>query len=168
LVRRIPVLRLAMAVALSALLIGLRPPVAAADDTSVALSAFLDGKPIALDDVSKYYCDDFSYPVIQCSVSAVVMASRRLVVTLLTSVDYVTVYDAANYGGASMTMSQDYAWLATIGWNDRISSFKARNSETGEFFVDWFYSGSDWPFCCNTQQSSLGGYDNTFSSVERT
>jgi hypothetical protein len=161
-------LRIATMVALSALLIGLRPPAAAADEASVALSAFLDGKPISLEDVSMYHCDDFSYPVIRCSVSAAVMASRSLVVDLLTSVDYVTVYDGASFGGASMTMSQDYSVLALIGWNDRISSFKARNGETGTFFVDWLYGGSQWSFCCNTQQASLGGYDNSFSSVERT
>jgi hypothetical protein len=31
-----------------------------------------------------------------------------------------------------------------------------------------FYGGSQWSFCCNTQQSTLGGYDNTFSSIQRT
>ena len=67
-----------------------------------------------------------------------------------------------------MHVSQDYSALATIGWNDRISSFKARNSETGAFFTDWFYSGSSWPFCCNTQQPTLNAYDNLFSSIRRT
>ena len=157
-----------------ALLLGIIPatiagplPGAAAAD-SAPLSAYLDGKPIALADVSKYYCDDFSYPVIQCSVSALVTSSRALVVSLLTSVDYVTVYDQAGFGGSYMNISQDYGWLATIGWNDRISSFRARNGETGTFFVDWFSGGSQWSFCCNTQQSTLGAYDNTFSSLQRT
>jgi len=118
--------------------------------------------------VSKYYCDDFSYPVITCSASGLVISSRALLTSLLTSVDYVTVYELPSYGGASMSMSQDYNALALIGWNDRISSFKARNGETGTFYVDWFYGGSQWSFCCNTQQPSLGGYDNTFSSVKRT
>jgi hypothetical protein len=143
-------------------------PRASATDTTVTLLAYLDGKPIALADVSKYYCDDFSYPVIECSVSALVTSSRALVVSLLTSVDYVTIYEYASYSGSMMNVSQDYTVLATIGWNDKISSFKARNGETGTFFVDWFYGGSQWSFCCNTQQSSLGGYDNTFSSVQRT
>ena len=30
----------------------------------------------------------------------------------------------------------------------------------------WFYGGSQWSFCCNSQFASLGGYDNSFSSVE--
>jgi len=58
--------------------------------------------------------------------------------------------------------------LITIGWNDRMSSFKARNGETGRFWTDWFNGGSSWPFCCNSQVSGLGAYDNTFSSVQRT
>jgi hypothetical protein len=143
-------------------------PIAAAADSEPALTAYLDGKPIELADVSKYYCDDFSYPMIQCSVSRLVTSSRALVVSLLTSVDYVTVFENVSFGGAYMNISQDYTVLGLIGWNDRISSFKARNGETGTFFVDWFYNGSRWSFCCNTQQSSLGGYDNTFSSLQRT
>jgi len=131
-------------------------------------TAYLDGRPIPLADVARYYCDDFSYPVIQCSTSPVVEATRASLTSLLSSIDYVTVYEYAGYAGAYMNMSQDYSALSLIGWNDRISSFKARNSETGSFFVDWFYGGSTWSFCCNTQQPTLNGYDNTFSSVERT
>lgn len=169
LVQRLRVRSVALVVLLAVpFLSGIAPrPVKAADDT-VTLSAYLDGKPIPLEDVSKYHCDDFSYPVIVCSVSTVVWSSRALAETLLTSVDYVTVYDAPIYSGASMNISQDYPVLAVIGWNDRISSFRARNGETGTFFVDWFYGGSQWSFCCNTQQSTLGGYNNTFSSVQRT
>jgi hypothetical protein len=137
-------------------------------DESANLKAYLDGKPIPLADVAKYYCDDFSYPVIQCSISPLITATRATLTSLLASVDYVTVFDGSAFSGAYMNISQDYNVLALIGWNDRISSFKARNSETGTFFVDWFYGGSQWSFCCNTQQSSLGGYDNTFSSIQRT
>jgi hypothetical protein len=87
---------------------------------------------------------------------------------LLSGTEYVTVWDQAGFFGGSMSISQDYASLLTIGWNDRISSFKARNSQTGRFTVDWFFGGSSWPFCCNSQLSSLGAYDNTFSAVQRT
>jgi hypothetical protein len=159
---------IALVAIISIVMAGL-PEVAAADgDNGVTLSAYLDGKPIPLADVSRYYCDDFSFPVIQCSVSPLVMATRSTLTTLLTNVDYVTVWDQPSFSGVYMNISQDYAVLATIGWNDRISSFKARNSETGSFFVDWFYGGSTWSFCCNTQQPTLNGYDNTFSSVQRT
>ena len=137
-------------------------------DASQTLKAYLDGRPIPLTDVSSYFCDDFSYPVIQCSVSPLAATARATVASLFTSVDYVTIYEQATYGGVYMNVSQDYAALATIGWNDRISSFRARNSDTGTFFVDWWFGGSQWSFCCNTQQSSLGGYDDSFSSLKRT
>ena len=165
--RQLRSITLALVLATPILLAAPLPPTSASD-ASVTLVAYLDGKPIALADVSKYYCDDFSYPLIECSVSALVTSSRALLVGLLTSVDYVTIYEFTSYSGSMMNVSQDYTVLATIGWNDKISSFKARNGETGTFYVDWFYGGSQWSFCCNTQQSSLGGYDNSFSSLQRT
>jgi hypothetical protein len=132
------------------------------------VTAFLDGKAIPLADVSKYYCDDFSYPEIQCSTSQLVTSARATVVSLFTSVDYVTIFDQPSYFGTYMNVSQDYGVLALIGWSDRISSFKARNSQTGTFYVDWLYGGSRWSFCCNQQLPTLGAYDNTFSSLLRT
>lgn len=144
------------------------PGTTRAADADPELTATLDGKPIPLEDVGKYYCDDFSYPEIQCSSTKVIPDARATLVTLLTAVDYVTIYDGNAYSGAFMNVSQDYSALSLIGWNDRISSFKGRNSETGSFYVDWFYGGTPWAFCCNTQTSSLGSYNNTFSSIQRT
>jgi hypothetical protein len=132
------------------------------------MSATLDGRPIPLVDVAKYYCDDFAYPVITCSMSADLIEARLSASLAATALDYVTIYDAPTFGGAWMNVSQDYSGLWSIGWNDRISSFKARNSETGRFWTDWFYSGTWYGFCCNQQLASLGAYDNTFSSVIRT
>ncbi len=132
------------------------------------LTATLDGKPIPLADVGKYNCDDFAYPEIRCWSSRAIADAQATLVTLLTSIDYVTIYDFTNFGGASMNVSQDYATLATIGWNDRISSFRGRNSETGMFWTDWFYSGTWYAFCCNTSVANLNGFNNTFSSIERT
>ena len=132
------------------------------------VTAYLDGKAIPVSEISRYYCDDFSYPVIQCSRLAVVADLKATIVLLVTSADYITIYDGAGYSGAYMHISQDYGSLMTIGWNDKVSSFKGRNSETGSFHTDWFYYGSTWSFCCNVLQSTLGGYSNTFSSVRRT
>jgi hypothetical protein len=139
-----------------------------AADPEAALSATLDGKPIPLEEVGKHYCDDFAYPEIRCWSSRLPADTRALTVTLLTAIDYVTIYDLTNFNGSFMNVSQDYTALSIIGWNDRISSFKAKNSETGTFYTDWFYGGSFWAFCCNAQLSSLGSYNNTFSSVLRT
>jgi hypothetical protein len=144
------------------------PPAARAGDADPELTATLDGKPIPLQDVGKYYCDDFSYPEITCSSARLVADARTAVVVVLTGIDYVTIYDTANYGGAFMNVSQDYSTLAVIGWNDRIGSFKGRNSETGMFFIDWFYGGAAWAFCCNTQTPNLGTFNNAISSIKRT
>lgn len=141
---------------------------AADADAAATLTAYLDGKAIPLADVSRYYCDDFSYPVIRCSTSQLLADTRAALSSLLTSVAYVTIYEQAYYGGGWMNVSQDYNALVLMGWNDKISSFKARNGETGAFFTDWLYSGSQWSFCCNQQLTSLGAYDNTFSSILRT
>ena len=138
-----------------------------AADLQVGLVAYLDGKPLALKLVGSYYCDDFSYPVIQCSTQPTTIQARA-VLSLLGGADYVTIWDQPGYGGTYMNVSQDYATLVTIGWNDKISSFKARNSETGRFTTNWLFGGTSWSFCCNTQQSTLNAYDNTFSAVERT
>lgn len=146
------------------------PPMVGAAEAgaAVTLTAYLDGKPIPLKEVSKYFCDDFAYPVITCSASALISTTRSTLMTLLTSVEYATIYDNAFFGGAWMNVSQDYSAFSLIGWNDRVSSFKSRNSETGVFYTDWFWTGSQWSFCCNQQLTSLGAYDNTFSSIRRT
>ena len=133
--------------------------------------AFLDGKPIQLAEVGNYYCHDFSYPEIQCFSTAEgldgTMASAEML-ALTSGVTYVTLYDYTGYGGSYMHVSEDYWSLSTIGWNDRVSSFVGRNYESGAFFTDWFYGGTQWNFCCNSSVSDLGGYSNTFSSVRRT
>lgn len=146
----------------------MHPRVAAGAELRLSMTAFLDGRPIPLRDVGKYYCDDFSFPVITCSVDAAGIEVRASALLQATAVDYLTIYDAPTFGGSYMHVSQDYPALSFIGWNDRISSFKARNSETGRFWTDWFYSGTIYGFCCNQQVGSLGGYDNTFSSIQRT
>lgn len=143
-------------------------PTAAAADDGQEPRAYLDGRPIPLSEVGRYYCDDFDYPVIQCSRGSLGPGLRATLVSLLTSVDYVTVWSGATYSGNSMNMSQDYTSLVLIGWNDAISSFKGRNAETGRFTTDWFFNGTSYYFCCNSQVPSLGQWNNTFSSVERT
>ena len=107
-------------------------------------------------DVSRYFCDDFSYPEIRCSRSPLIMELRGRRATLLAGVDYVTIFEHPTFSGASMHVSQDYGALVSIGWNDKISSYKGRNSETGRFWTDWFSSGTSWSFCCNSWVPSLG------------
>ena len=144
------------------------PGLALAAEPETKLRAYLDGRPIPISDVGRYQCDDFEYPVIRCSSISVLMVARATAVVLLTGVDYVTMFDGASFTGASMSVSQDYGSLLTIGWSDRVSSFKGRNSESGRFNADWWYGGNAYYFCCNHQFPSLAGFNNTFSSVQRT
>jgi hypothetical protein len=130
------------------------------------LRADLDGLPIPLVEVGRHFCDDFSYPTIHCFTRADDLETRSAA-ALTAGVTYVTIYEYATFAGAYMHVSEDYTVLAWIGWNDRISSFKGRNSELGAFYTDWFYSGTADQFCCNELAYSLGGFDNTFSSVHR-
>jgi hypothetical protein len=161
--------KIAVSFAMAALTAGVAgPPTAAAGPPGLVVTARLDGKLIPIAEVPTYYCDDFSFPVIQCSVDAGVIDGRLSALLSVTAVDYVTIYDQPLFAGAFMHVSQDYSVLAAIGWNDRISSFKGRNSETGAFNTDWFYGGTTWSFCCNSQVGSLNAYNNTFSSVRRT
>lgn len=153
----------------TALALGAAGParVTAATPKDTTLSADLDGKPLKLSDVGRWYCDDFDYPVIHCF-SDPTRANARLpgnALTLASGVTYVTVYEFTGYQGAFMHMSENYSILALIGWNDRISSFAVSNSMSGAFWTDWLYGGTRYNFCCNQEVSSLGGYNDTFSSV---
>jgi hypothetical protein len=131
------------------------------------LTATLDGRPLKLSAVADWYCDDFSYPVITCFSDPHRLTTRDAAILSTTSVEYVTIYDFTSYTGSFMHVSQDYTVLASIGWNDRISSFVGKNSLDGHFFTDWFNSGTGYYFCCNQNVPSLGAYDNTFSSVHQ-
>lgn len=146
----------------------------------VHLRADLDGRPIKAESASAYYCHDFEYPQIHCfsrpealeaSVEGLAPGlSRTSVFTAaLGSSDYVTVYSGGSFSGTFAHLSQNYDALATIGWNDTISSYKARNGRSGTFYEHWFSGGVSTPFCCNQLVSSLpASKNNTFSSVYQT
>ena len=164
--------RLAAVIGLLALAITATPIMAAAPDEAkgpdVVLTADLEGVPIPLVAVANFQCNDFDYPAIHCFKAAGELSASlqvALSLDLLSGIDYVQVWEHSAYGGSSMVISQDYNALSLLGWNDRISSFKARNSQTGTFYTDWFANGSAYGFCCNQQVPSLGSYNDTFSSV---
>ena len=137
------------------------------------ISATLDGRTMPVSEISRHYCHDLDFPTIRCfSLSRDRDLSLAVPVGELQAtaagVVYVTVFDQALFLGSSISISQNYDTLAAIGWNDRVSSFKAKNSESGRFYVDWLRGGSSWAFCCNQSTGNLSTYDNTFSSVYRT
>lgn len=164
--------RSTVALALAAAL--LAPPAAWAAEPIARVTADLNGKAIELSAVGSYHCHDFDYPRIHCfttadALGATVEAAFGVVGPLgTTAVNYVLIFENAAYGGASMYVSQDYSALTFIGWNDRISSFKAQNSETGSFYWDWLYGGTPYTFCCNQNVWSLGIWNDNISSVQRT
>jgi hypothetical protein len=86
----------------------------------------------------------------------------------LEAVNYVRIWEDAGQDGASMYLSQDYANLGSIYWNDRITSFKALNGESGVFHHDVGYE-TPYSFCCNQSVNKVGStHNDKFSSVERT
>ena len=164
-----------------ALLIGVLLALASSTPAMAAapqVEATLDGRPIDLDEVGRYQCHDLDYPVIRCFRKAVDrdlsidldlgVLDASVSVSVAASVVYVTLYDGQNLTGSSISLSQDYDALATIGWNDRASSFMGRNGETGRLYLDWFHGGSSTAFCCNQVFRTLSGYDNAYSSAYRT
>ena len=153
------------------------PATATAAEAPTGVEADLAGRPIELAHVAGLHCHDLDFPRLHCFETA---RARDAALTLeagagslgplgATATAYVTVFEHASYGGASMTVSQDYSTLAFIGWNDRISSFKALNSETGNFYWDWLYGGgTPYTFCCNQNVPSLGIWNDNISSILRT
>lgn len=136
--------------------------------------ADLDGKPLALVEVGDHYCHDLDFPAIHCFTDPKALESEMESADSNSGASaaastgiYVTVYEYTTFQGSYMHMSQNYTCLACIGWNDRISSFAVKNSQSGNFYIDWFYGGTVYGFCCNQELSGLGSYNNTFSSVYR-
>jgi hypothetical protein len=131
------------------------------------MSADLEGRPIKLSDVSKYHCHDLDYPRIHCFRSESSRDDATTSRLAASGVAYVIAWENGGYSGNSVILSQDYTVLATLAWNDRISSFKVQNSQSGRFWTDWFYGGTFYAFCCNQTVPYLGSYNDTFSSVYR-
>lgn len=155
------------------------PSVAQAQSPEVpTLVADLEGTPIPATSAADYHCHDFDYPLIHCfstsealeaSVSGWASGTDAADTASLLAVDYVRIYEFASHGGTSFIVSQDYSNLGTIGWNNRISSYRGLNLETGSFYTDTVYAGTIDSFCCNESVTSLSStYDNQFSSVKRT
>lgn len=141
------------------------PDVIAAAD-SAGISAQLDGHPIPATAAGDYYCHDLSYPLMTCFSTAEAL-EQHLAASVQAGSVYVTIYSEPTYDGSYAHLSQDYDGLWAIGWNDRISSFKARNGESGRFYEDWYAGGDRYSFCCDQTEPVLGGWDDRISAVYR-
>lgn len=152
----------------------------AADANQPTLTADLEGRAIALTDVSTFYCHDFAWPVIHCfSTPAALERAVAQVATerdpdaastveAVSALSYIRVFDWTWYAGAYIYLSQDYNDLSVIGWNDRISSYTGSNNQTSALFVNTYHQGLGFIVCCNNKASTLSStFDNKISSTER-
>lgn len=151
--------------------LGAASAVAAGDGSQ--MTAELDGRSIPLVDVGKWNCHDLDHPVIHCYRTAnaldKALANRGVgpLATTTSGISYVRIWEDASYAGATAILSINYASLGSIGWNDKISSLMAINSQHGEFYEHDNYVGLVYSFCCNVQVANVGGtYNDKFSSVK--
>lgn len=152
----------------------LATPTAAA---SRSMRVMLDGQPSTIAEAGGFYCHDLARSELHCfrtetardrSVDKVLAgrtAGGSLAPMGATSSGYVVAYAAISYGGNSVVLSQNYANLGSIGWDNIISSYKVFTSVTGKFFDNASYGGRYQPFCCYTNVSYVGDtLNDTFSS----
>jgi Beta/Gamma crystallin len=133
----------------------------------------LDGAPASILDVPTLHCHDLDAPIIRCfrtetGLQTALSARTSQSGVLTAGVAYVEMFEHTYYGGASFVVSEDYPNLGSIGWNDRVSSFRGLNSYYGTFFQHANYVGAYWRFGPNQQVFDVGTAWNDFiSSVWR-
>jgi hypothetical protein len=142
------------------------------DNTIVA---DLDGRRISVSEIPDWFCHDLDFPLIHCYTTAAQLdaalhdAASGLagLAAGAAGMPYVYVYGDAGTLGPAYAVSQAWDNLSSIGWNDKISSFKALNGLSGHFATDAYNSGRLYPtFCCNTVVTYVGDFWNDqFSSV---
>jgi len=158
---------IALALVSGALLLASPLPLRASEP----IVADLDGRPIRTTEVGSHNCHDFEFPRIHCfeTVDALDLSVARYGAGPLTApagVTYVRIWEHESYAGSSAYLSNNYADLGTIGWNDKITSFKSFNAQSGAFYEHNSYAGLVYSFCCNTSVWNVGGsYNDRFSSV---
>jgi hypothetical protein len=148
-------------------------PAIVAEERSVQAkaSATLDGEPISLSAAADYSCHDLEAPIIRCfrDPAEMVKSADKLLAgsaSKVLSSGYVIAYENSLYGGASRLMSISYDNLGSIGWNDRISSFKSFGA-SGAFREHAPPAGFAYSFGTSTQVSYVGdAFNDKFSSLQ--
>lgn len=137
------------------------------------MTAELDGHPIALHDVSKWHCHDLDHPIIHCYRTEAALDDALAgfgvgpSAQFASGISYVQIWEDASFAGATYLLSIPYSSLGTIGWNDKVTSLQAKNSQHGEFYEHNNYLGLVYSFCCNVQVPNVGStYNDLFSSVK--
>jgi hypothetical protein len=137
------------------------------------LSARLGEAEISLDQAGAMSCHDFDYPVLRCFETPQALdrdVARRVetkaIPAAVAATGYVTSWEHAGYAGSQMTLSADQPWLGSIGWNDRISSFKSFGA-SGRFLENSPGSGFIYYFSSGVQVSYLSDfYNDKFSAFD--
>ncbi len=149
-------------------------PMSAASDPA-EVRAILNGKPIALADVSRYHCHDRVYPLIRCfrasadrDADEVTAATLQAAPVLSVAVaPYVRWYADINFGGPSFVAYVTYANLGDIGWNDAISSFTTYSGGHPKWWQDISFGGTGWDWGAASVSYVGDAANDKFSSVER-
>lgn len=142
-----------------------------------AASSPLDG---STDSPRAEHCHDFAYPDVTCfsteaerdadfilAGSGEDLSTVRGDSLITASSGYVIAYEHASYGGSSVVLSQHHSNLGSIGWADRISSYKVYTNLTGYFYEHTWFTGRAQSYCCNSHVSYVGNLLNDkFSSFE--
>ncbi len=162
-------LGLAVALVLAALVL----PANAGATVPGALSATLDGRLIAPNQVARYDCHDRDYPVIRCFRTASELAadeqtpgSATASASPLLVGAFVRFYQDAYYGGSYFDAYNAYADLSPIGWNDIISSFTPLNGGHPLWWQNANYSGVMWDWG-TAAEPTLGNANDQISSVAK-
>ncbi len=137
------------------------------------LSATFGETEISLDQAGIMSCHDFDYPVLRCFTTPAALerdvAERvriKFVPAAVAATGYVTFWEHASYAGNQMTLSADQPWLNSIGWNDRISSFKSFGA-SGRFLENSPGSGFIYYYSSGVQVSYVGNfYNDKFSAFD--
>jgi hypothetical protein len=134
------------------------------------ISADLEGRPLPVSQIGRYHCELLAYPRVHCFRSE--QARDAKVRSALSSGQslasgYVVAWQDAGFLGPSVTLTNDVSNLGSIGWNDRITSFKSISGASGRFYEHAGYTGSVYSFCCSVQVSNVGQtYNDKFSSFD--
>ncbi len=137
------------------------------------LSARLGDAEISLGQAGAMSCHDFDYPVLRCFASpqaldldVVRRVEMNAVPAAVAATGYVTFWEHASYAGSQMTLSADQPWLNSIGWNDRISSFKSFGA-SGRFLENSPGSGFIYYYSSGVQVAYVGNfYNDKFSAFD--
>lgn len=149
-------------------------PTSAASDPA-EVRAVLNGKPIALADVSRYHCHDRAYPLIRCfrasadrDLDELTRATPEGSAALsAVGTPYVRWYADKNLGGSSFDAYVSYSNLGDIGWNDAISSFSTYPGGHARWSQDIGFGGMRWDWGSASISYVGDAANDKFSSVER-